>query len=363
MSLDNRGHGCGVCLAPGDSINHLDHLAPLSYILDTPLVVDSPSLVDVLEKYYPQIETKYIDHQAKIIEYFATNFDFLFVSSANYRLDLSPLFEVLFRKKMLFWYCPHGNSDKSVDSFKHQHYFFTYGPIMEERLAKSGILENALGYVRTGNYRFPFYHKFESFYDDIIEKEVFSSFEKKQPTILYAPTWQDLENSSSFIDIGLHVPENLPSHYNLIIKLHPWLVHFKPGYVTHLEEKYRDSKNVVVLSRCPLVLPILKRSDIYLGDFSSIGYDFLYYNRPMFFFEGDEWINPKDYSSFLHRCGRKIPKDSKENLFEFIENNLENQKELDALRSEVFENAFGKEKPFEEIKEEVSTMLSQAALK
>jgi len=345
--------GCGICLAPGDSVNHLDHLAPLSYIMGMPLVVDVELLTDVMKKYYPQIKLLYIDHHAKILEYFANNHDFLFVSSANYRKDLSPLFEVIFRKKMHFWYCPHGNSDKSIDTFKDQHFFFTYGDIMEERLKESGILDDVKGYVRTGNYRFSFYKEYENFYDNLVEEDVFSHFAKKQTTLLYAPTWQDLELSSSFTDVGLSVPEQLPDHYNLIMKLHPWLIHYKPGYVHHLEEKYREIPNIMVLSQYPLVLPLLKRTDIYLGDFSSIGYDFLHYNRPMFFFEGSQWKKPKAYSSHLHQCGVVIPESHYKSIFSFIEKNLKAQKGLKTIRSELFERAFGEERSFAEIKEEV----------
>ena len=351
--------GCGVCLAPGDSVNHLDHLAPLSFLMGMPLVVDVELLTETMETYYPQVEALYIDHHAKILEYFAHNHDFLFVSSANYRKDLSPLFEVIFRKQMQFWYCPHGNSDKSIDTFKDQHYFFTYGPLMEERLKESGLLDAAKGYVRTGNYRFPFYQMHEAYYDALVEKEVFSQFAKKQPTILYAPTWQDLESSSSFTDVGLLVPEQVPDSYNLIVKLHPWLIHYKSGYVMHLEERYRDASNVAILSQYPLVLPLLKQTDIYLGDFSSIGYDFLYYNRPMFFFEGSDWKGPKEYSSYLHQCGAVIPPSAYETVFPFIEKHLASQDALQPVRYEIYQKAFGEKRSFEAIKEEVYQVLDQ----
>ncbi len=41
-------------------------------------------------------------------------------------------------------------------------------------------------------------------------------------------------------------------------------------------------KNVVLIEDFPLVYPLLAATDIYLGDVSSIGYDFLMFNRPMF---------------------------------------------------------------------------------
>ncbi|MBI3211195.1 MAG: hypothetical protein HYZ47_00705, partial [Simkania negevensis] len=195
--------GCGVCLAPGDSVNHLDHLAVIAYIMDVPMITDEEKILATLQKYYPQVKPLYIPQHERIIEFFAQNFDFLFVSSANYRRDLSPLFHILFRKEMLFWFCPHGNSDKPMHQFQSQHLSLIYGDQMEDRLKEENILPKIQGVVKTGNYRFPFYKKYETFYDDLVEKEIFSKFAKKQPIILYAPTWEDLENSSSLFEISL----------------------------------------------------------------------------------------------------------------------------------------------------------------
>ena len=357
-SSPSTSESCGVCLAPGDSVNHLDHLAPLSFILDIPLVVDSELLKNVVETYYPQVKTHYLDHHAKILEYFAQNYEMLFVSSTNYRKDLTPLFEVVFRKKMGFWYCPHGHSDKSIESFEGQQFFFTYGPLMESRLKERGLLREGC-YVRTGNYRLSFYEKHQAFYDDLVEKEIFSKFKQKQPTILYAPTWQDLESSSSFPDFGIQLPTQVPSGYNLIIKLHPWLMHYNPGYVVHLEERYHASPNIVVLSQYPLIYPILRRCDIYLGDCSSVGYDFLYYNRPMFFLDGSSWEKKERYSSYLRSCGTSIPPSSHHDIFSFIKTQRSCQEGLMKEREQVYEEAFGNAPSFEDIKGEVQDLLNQ----
>ncbi len=353
----NPPDACGVCLAPGDSVNHLDHLAPIAYFMNVPMVIDEEFLVETMEKYYPQVNRIYIDHHAKILETLATNFDFLFVSCANYRADLSPLFEVIFRKNIHFWYCPHGNSDKMVKQFENQKFVFIYGNQMKKRLEEAKYLETYDGVVRTGNYRFSFYRKHEAFYDDIVEKEVFRKFAKKQKTILYAPTWVDQEKSSSYFDVALSIVDQLPDHYNIIIKIHPWLVHQKAGHVAYIEERYRDKPNVVVLPLYPLVLPLLKRTDIYLGDFSSVGYDFLYYNRPMFFFNPSNHIKDRSYSSYLHHCGIVVPESEYGSIFSFIEKNLAVQDKLKGARAKTYEDAFGEEKDFDLIQKEVLEIL------
>lgn len=351
---------CGMCLAPGDSVNHLDHLAPIAYFMNVPMVIDEEFLIETMERYYPQVENVYVDHHAKILETIATNFDFLFVSCSNYRADLSPLFEIIFRKKIHFWYCPHGNSDKMYKQFENQAFVFIYGNQMKERLKEAGYYDTYDGIVRTGNYRLSFYNKYEEFYDNLVEEEVFSKFAKKQSTILYAPTWVDQEKNSSYFDVGLSIIDQLPDHYNLIIKIHPWMVHQKAGHVAHIEERYKDKPNVVVLPLYPLIYPLLKRTDIYLGDFSSVGYDFLYYNRPMFFFEPKKRVKDRSYSNHLHHCGVVIPESSYPSLFTFIENHLGIQETLKDARAKTYDDAYGQERDFDVIKQEVLDVLSTA---
>lgn len=351
-------NACSVCLAPGDSINHLDHLVPLAHTLGLPVVVDEELLVSTIEKYYPQVKPIYIDHHARILEYFAQSYDFLFVSSANYRADLSPLLEVVFRKKMQFWYCPHGNSDKPIDCFKKQNFTFIYGKQQEDRIREAGFFEQLEGCVRTGNYRFPFYRKQQEFYDSLVDQEIFSLFANKQPTILYAPTWHDLEKSSSLFNAGFTIIDQLPSSYNLIVKLHPWLSHHQPGHVYAIKERYQDKPNIVVLDNYSLVLPILERVDIYLGDFSSIGYDFLYYNRPMFFFDSTTRDQSRPDATCLHQCGTLIPQSAYNSIYSFIEKDLKEQEALRENRAKLYDYAFGDERSDEEIRRDVNEVIS-----
>ncbi len=350
---------CSVCLAPGDSVNHLDHLAVIAYILDIPLVTDEELLLKTLTTYYPQVKPLYIEKHAQILEFLATRYDALFVSSANYRKDLSPLLEVLFRKQLQFWYCPHGNSDKPMKQFGMQHTSLIYGDQMEDRLQQAAILPALKGYVKTGNYRLSFYQKYASFYDALVEKEVFSQFKKRQPTLLYAPTWHDLESSSSLFEVGKLLLSALPDHYNLIVKLHPWLEHHHSGIVHLLKEQYGDKPNIVILSLYPLVLPILNRTDVYLGDFSSIGYDFLFFNRPMFFFDP---TTRKDKtcaeSSYLHRCGQVIAESDYLHIYDHIAQGISTPSPFTAAQKALYRYAFGDVRPFSELKRKIEAQIA-----
>jgi len=338
FSLDNA---CVICLAPGHSVNHLDHLAVIGYTLQLPIIIDDDTVYQSLLQYYPQITPIYIQEHQRVLAYLAEHYDTLFISCAHYRGELAPIFEDLFKKKMRFCYCPHGNSDKSIDHFRLQNFSLIYGDQMEDRLRKMDMLSQLTGYVRTGNYRLSFYRKYETFYDQIIEEQVFSHFTKKQPIILYAPTWPDMEDSSSLLDVGISIIDQLPDHYNLIIKLHPWAQYYQPGFVCHIQEKYRERHNIKILALSPLIFPLLKRTDIYLGDFSSIGYDFLYFNRPMFFFDASKRMRIREEATHLHSCGMLIPEISYQNIYRFIDKNLHLQNQYIEKRKKLYHYAFG----------------------
>lgn len=331
-----------ACISSGDySINHLDHLSVIAFIMDAPLINDTKLLHQAIQKYYPQVKPLYIHFRQQIPEYLALHYKRVFFSLAPYRRDLSPILEGFYKKKIEFWYCPHGNSDKTLEHYAMQHHALIYGDQMERRLINEGYIHHLKSYIKTGNIRVPFYYQHKDFYDDLVEKEVFSQFSKKQTTYLYAPTWHDFELSSSLFEISIPLIEQLPDHINLIVKMHPWLEHHHPNHVHLIQARYQEKPNVVILSQYPLVIPILERSDLYLGDFSSIGYDFLRYNRPMFFFHSEKRISKRKNDSLLHTCGKIIPSQNYGNIFSFVETHIKKQELFSQKRQALYQDAFG----------------------
>lgn len=344
----------GIALVPADSVNHLDHIVPLCSLLEIPLIADPHFLQTPLSHYYPQVNPIYIDNHVELLDTIARNTSVLFVTSASYKSELSPMLELVYGKNILFWYCSHGNSDKSVEGFRYQDFAFTYGNEMEKRLEEEGILTNLLGTIKTGNYRLSFYQQHRAFYDALIEKEVFEAFEKKQTTLLYAPTWDDLEDSSSFKKMGKEVIETLPSHLNLVVKLHPWTVRNNQEALLLFEEAYGALSNVVILKQCPLIYPLLNRIDLYLGDYSSIGYDFLYTLRPMFFFETESAKKKTSYASYLHQCGHVIPKDTP--LYSTIEKKIPTDQILNEKKKRLYQQTFADIDPLQLKKHVIQTL-------
>ena len=139
-----------------------------------------------------------------------------------------------------------------------------------------------------------FYQKYQSFYDALVPKK---------PFLLYAPTWQDSEQSTSYFDALPHLLA-LPETLTLVIKPHP-----------HLPLVPIDRPNTRLLIDFPPIYPLLNNLDAYIGDMSSIGYDCLAFDKPMFF------LNQNDRKGlYLFNCGVEIKKSQYAEIASLLQN-------------------------------------------
>lgn len=353
-----------VCLCTGSYPHQLDHLAVLADIFQIPFLVTDPSLYDLSRTFYPFTNTLYLSEAACSLEFLSKNYDLLLISCKNWTFELSILMRELFDKRMRFCFCPHGNSDKGHlniqgDLLMHQDLSLVYGDHMKDMLQSRGVLQTLQGTVTTGNYRYNYYLKHRAFYDELAKNDVFCRFKKEQTTLLYAPTWKDVENSSSFFTACPLLLEQLPEDYNLLIKLHPNLENDDPARVYQLMGQYEERGNVVFLTHYPLVYPLLEKVDLYIGDFSSVGYDFLVYDKPMLFFNPSHRNPLTDKGLYLFRCGEEIPKTSYSNLYSMIDEALKNkQKHLSKTRQTILNYTFEKDISFETIRNTLSELIN-----
>ena len=102
-----------------------------------------------------------------------------------------------------------------------------------------------------------------------------------------------------------------------------------------VDEIMKAYPHVYFLKDFPLIYPLLKQIDLYLGDYSSIGYDFLYFDRPLFFLETPE-------KTALQEYGERV---RKEDLTNLIERTFERQK--------IYSHVFGERKSLNALKEDI----------
>ena len=301
----------------------LDHIAPLADLLKCPLLITEEFCYEIAKKFYPQVELHYVPDLEFRLGEIATHYDTLF-ECKYWQPHLKELFKTLYQKEMRLVFCPHGQSDKGYSSpllepYASQDFVLVYGPLMLKMLEEMNI--QVPEYQMIGNYRLLFYQKHRTFYDSFLPE-----LDRKKLTVLYAPTWEDLEDSSSFFQWGEKVLSGLHEHCNLLIKPHPLLKQRRPAEYEKISFQM-NKRGALLLEEFPPVYPVLSLVDVYLGDASSIGYDFLFFEKPMHFF-------PPRALRRLHSCGSIV--DPHRDLYEQIQKDNLFQKEQKELYEEAF---------------------------
>ncbi len=265
------------------------------------------------------IDIQFIALSDLTLEYIAREFDVILTCGKFWAMELKPLLKLFFNKEIRFVFVPHGNSDKEALLNKpvDQDIDLVYGPQMHTGKIGTRVFE-------IGNLRLWFYKKHKEHFDQLAE----SFFSSGKKTVLYAPTWETKATNTSFFKNSDKIIEELNDSYNLLIKLHPLLEENNPAQFYQILGKYEN--HVQFILHFPAIYPLLEKTDIYLGDYSSIGYDFLAYDRPMFFLsEGGA----------LQVCGER-----------FNGSVVSNQEDFSSVRKKMYKECFGKERSKEKIR-------------
>ncbi|MBN2479885.1 MAG: CDP-glycerol glycerophosphotransferase family protein [Parachlamydiales bacterium] len=336
-----------------DSFNYLDHIVPFCDIFKAPIFVVTEEDFQIARKYYPKSQLFYKSISDLTPDFLVKNFDGLIHANFWDKEKFDLMFhssKQKYQKNFRSIFMPHGNSDKGhhfpiMEKFLSEDISLVYGNKMLDFIKNKAQNLEFKNYISIGNLRYNFFIKNFDFYNNFVKEEVFSqNFDPSKKTIIYAPTWQDDENSSSFFDLYEKLITQIPKKYNLIIKLHSRLYDDYMGRIIHLMEKHKNSKNIKILYDFPLIYPLLYHCDIYLGDFSSVGYDFLAFNKPMFFFD-TLGLEKDDKKRFLYSYGHEIKLDEIDNIIDIIERNLKNDSLLKEKRKNLYLYTFDSSSP------------------
>jgi hypothetical protein len=153
-------------------------------------------------------------------------------------------------------------------------------------------------------------------------------FDNDRKTVIYCPTWRK-ENISS-IEIFLDHPDlitQLTQVYNLVVKPHPNI--FNPDrqfYDQSIVDRLYQLSSLpnTKLIRSGNVMPWYAQADLFIGDISAAGYEWLYYNKPMLFLNPQPGVlQPStDVASmtYLWQCGPVC--DQMQQLKSLVDTNL-----------------------------------------
>ena len=323
--------------ALSNDVLFLDHISPLASLMGWPLIVTKEENAVLASKYYPEVDLLYWPDLEFRFKELAEKCDAL-VGCHFWEPSIKYLFRAFYQKEMRLIFCPHGQSDKgyaapSLSPYGRQEAVLLYGDLMKEMLIEMKIWDLIPAFAQVGNFRFSYYEKHRLRLDKAAEIEIFSHLERSNRTLLYAPTWNDPDSSTTFFECGEKLLRELPADWNLIIKLHPFILEKNPELFYRLSAIEEQRSNFLLVREFPAIYPILERIDAYLGDYSSIGYDVLAFQKPMFFLR-QPYLPP----ARLHACGRII--DFSANLFQSIEQGLSQAEAFIPFQAALYKKAF-----------------------
>lgn len=353
-----------AALNPMGFPHYTDHLGAVAFVMDMPLVFTDINHYEQCLRLYPNIKAELHDWDAFTAHSIVNSYSAVFVSDmwdATQRAHKFKQHEITLGKHLTVVHCPHGFSDKGF-WFKQcveQEVTLVYGQNMLDLIARQKPHKVLQNYVVVGNLRYAYYKQHRDRLDRLVQEDVFNRFARKQPTFLYAPTWRDSESSTTFFDAAETLLSQLPDEYNLIVKLHPNLEHDHDHmvHVFDIISRYEEKPNIVILSEYPLIYPLAQACEAYIGDRSAVGYDFLPFNKPLFFIS-PEGIKQKE--EHLFNCGTIIKPQQSTPLFSQIEQALISDKETyGAARKELCQYTFAAERPIGTIRQEIAKAIAK----
>ena len=351
-----------VGFVPAGQIHYMDHLAPVCVMMECPLLFLDDHDFELGKRMYPDLKAERVDYLSFTPEYLIQRCEVIFNSDLWGKKTFREMYgelEKRYQKKMHCIHCPHGFSDKGfyLEKVADEEITLIYGQNMLDLLELQGVLPLLEKYVVTGNLRYTYYKQHRSFYDALVQEEVLGKFDAARPIILYAPTWMDYEESSTFFEAD-YLFDHLPDDYNMIVKLHPRLELDDIANYYRILGAYERKKNIVFIRDFPPIYPLLAHTDILITDVSSVGYDFLPYNKPMFFLNPKGHDPEKDRRAYLFRCGTVVEPKDFPRFYDVMRQSLKSDAErFTAVRQEVYDYTFGEERSFPDVREEIEGVL------
>jgi hypothetical protein len=216
-------------------------------------------------------------------------------------------------------YVPHGFSEKRQDWARgtaFQDVAVLYGRHAFDQLARLGVAGYLHQFIVSGNLRRGYYARHAAWFSALLAPLGLARA-PRQRTLLYAPTWQDAIGSSSFFRAFATLVAGLPADWRLVVKLHPHLERFGES-LDELAALCRG-RDVHLVRASALTYPFLDLADAFVGDMSSLAYDYLACGRPMFFTNATEGTPGDAAGSRLFACGTVVAPDRYPDLYRIVD--------------------------------------------
>ena len=315
----------GGRLAIAWELHQVEHLAPWCELLRIPLLVADNGPLHAVAHAYPGLA---VERAHGIVLPDAMS---AFAGAIMERAPRAVFYSDLFGRQPLrrlfggrrdaprIVYVPHGFSEKRQDWAREtafQDVAVLYGQHAFDQLVAMGVAGYLHHFVLSGNVRAGYHRRHAPWFRAQLAA---LGLDGPRParTLLYAPTWQDAIGSSSFFRAFASFVGALPAGWRLIVKLHPHLERYA-STIDALSTLCRG-RDVHLVRANPLCYPFLELADAYVGDMSSLAYDYLAYGRPMFFTNPTAGQATDAAHSRLFACGTVIGPDRYEDVYRIVD--------------------------------------------
>jgi len=275
-----------IAVLPGPRISFLDHLMPFCHFWKIPLLCTDQWVYTCAHTFYPQTPIILAGHGN--FQHILSNYQtFVVVEPCRLHPRALQFGEFLYKGEGRSIVGFHGNPAKFreeywIERYANEDSVLLYGQYLVDYCREKRVLERLKKTTIIGNIRKKYYEKYKLFFDSVAKPHLFPTRNRK--TLLWVLTW----SYPQWNDCFSHVLQNIPLDFQVLVKLHPFMFRLFPEKVAELKEKYAEHDSILFLDEIPLIYPLLEAADIYLGDYSSVAYDFLSVNRPLFFMGGKE---------------------------------------------------------------------------
>ncbi len=302
-------------------------------------------------EFYPELELLFVSER-DYAEELVSRFDLLITCLPKALLDKLLFFaSERCNKKVASLFVPHGQSDKGTktalpyfEGLRDEQALLVYGPRMIRILQEKGVLREDLPFETVGHYRKLYFDRHATFYQRLLHEKVESRLKPAAISILYAPTWKDHEEGSSAPEALEQMLRQLPSGMNLVVQLHPNLQLQMGPRLAALSALYEGDERRLILDPFPAIYPLCSWATHYVGDTSSIGYDFLARGAPLFF------LVPPGGPTALMQAGQALPQAEYGRIFAEI---LSNRDSHGQVREQIYRDAFAAISDWRETKQKI----------
>lgn len=264
----------------------LDLLAPLCSLLSIPLFISDVTIHKLAREYYPDLKIE-ISPPLTFGKDFLSQHDIAITCIPKTLLDQLFFFdEHQLKKKCLSLFLSSGKPSDGRENL-----FLVPG----KQLQGASTKEKS---IPIGIYRYYYYEKHRQFYQKLLEPTL--KFPVKQKNLLLSLSNSELETTL------LALLRTLPPYYNLYIRITPHPI--ENSFYQAIGQKYARHTNIKFVDAIPPLHPILDRSDFFIGNQTDAAYEFLHYDRPLFFLHSE--------NTPLHHAGKQLTIDS---LFDELE--------------------------------------------